>query len=151
MKKICVIFFNLPFIFSLLFFAFYKGLFSEEVAQVPPSTTTTISNPLPASTPIREFVRDEMIVMFKSNVSDKEIEKILSAYGKNKSFKGEPNIYLVEIKNNVSVVDAIKKIEAVPQVNWAQPNYIKKMSRGVIRNISAINLTPTPFPIKNEK
>lgn len=69
-----------------------------------------------------EFVSGEVLVKFKKNINEKSIEGI--------SFKKigtKFNIYHIKLKGGVSVEEAIEKYKNDPNVEYAEPNFIRHL------------------------
>ncbi len=81
-------------------------------------------------TPDQKFVTGEVLVQYKSGVSESAALSSSKTMGKGQakalSFRAEGKgpIYLVKLKKAQDVENTIKMIESNPDVDYAQPNYI---------------------------
>ncbi|MFI5294529.1 MAG: type II secretion system secretin GspD [Thermodesulfovibrionales bacterium] len=71
------------------------------------------------------FVSGELLVKFKENVPEEKVRSIISQKGA-KVIKYTDNIrvYLLRLKEKQSVEDAVKEFSDLPEVEYAEPNYI---------------------------
>ena len=72
----------------------------------------------------------ELLVKFKAGISKASSEKTHQAVGASttRSFAIVPNLYNVRLQDGLSVRDAIVKYMADPNVEYAEPNYIRRAS-----------------------
>ncbi len=74
----------------------------------------------------KEYVPDSVSVKFKDDTSEEKMVKILAAIGVAKPFVQNliKNNYSVKINKGMTVVDALKKLVDLYEVEYAQPWYI---------------------------
>ena len=101
---------NLSFLFLLLPFVLFQHACYSQVAKQP------------------EYVVGEVLVKFKANISQAEAKSIHRQLGSKilKYFEGI-NVYLVKIKEGWTVEKAIEVYQADPNVEYAEPNYIRRI------------------------
>lgn len=69
----------------------------------------------------------ELLVKFKVGVSSKRIEEINSALGtKTVRYFKPSGAYLLKITGETSVVETVGQYARLPEVEFAEPNYIRK-------------------------
>ena len=78
-----------------------------------------------------EYIPGEVLVKFKPDVSRTEAQ---SLHGRLRSTMvkhfGEINVDVVKIKEGLSVQKAIEAYQSDPRVEYAEPNYTRKMQTG---------------------
>lgn len=78
------------------------------------------------------FVKGEVIVKFKDNASEKQIERINSSLNttvKQKIPVGK-NTFLLKLPEGLQVTEAVDRYKKLSEVEYAEPNYIRKLQRG---------------------
>ncbi|MBI4743577.1 MAG: S8 family serine peptidase [Actinobacteria bacterium] len=83
------------------------------------------------SSPIKNYYPEEIIVKFKTGVSEDRKNKIKTltdvANDERKiGPKGEKNIHLFKLKSGASVEEAIDRFKSQDEVIYAEPNYLRK-------------------------
>lgn len=74
---------------------------------------------------VPEYVEDEILVKFKSYVTDKKIKSINSTHGtKTKKKIPKINVYVIKIPEGTSVFDMVESYKKEPNVEYAEPNHI---------------------------
>lgn len=75
-----------------------------------------------------QYRRGEILVRFKDNIEKKEIEKIHDKIGSIfiKKLKSIKNLELITIPEDLDIKEIILYYMSFPQVEYAQPNFIKK-------------------------
>jgi Subtilase family/Fervidolysin N-terminal prodomain/Cep192 domain 4 len=86
-----------------------------------------------------EFVADEIIVKFRDGTDDftKDLARFRVAGVRKKIFKIIPGLEVVKLRRGVSVEEAISLFEQIPDVLYAEPNYI-------LHTTANPNITATP-------
>src|ERR671923_15257 len=92
----------------------------------------------PGSQPA-EFVPDEIIVKFRDGVDEftKDLSRFRVSGSRKKIFKIIPGLEVVKLRRGVSVEEAISLFEQIPDVLYAEPNYILHLTANP-------NITATP-------
>jgi len=71
------------------------------------------------------YVKGEVVLKFKEGIPDERVSEILSAEGSSIIRELEPKgLYLVKLKEEQEVKDAIEKFTPYEEVEYAEPNYI---------------------------
>ena len=70
------------------------------------------------------YKTDELLVKFKEDVPDEEALSVIALNKAEVLKKLKDRLYLVKIKDGRSVPDAVEEFSALPQVQYAEPNYI---------------------------
>ena len=69
----------------------------------------------------------ELLVKFKGGVSQKRIQEINTVLGtKTIQFFESSGVYLLKIRSENSVEITVRKYTELPEVEYAEPNYIRK-------------------------
>lgn len=81
--------------------------------------------------PAKNYYPDEIIVKFKTGVSEERKNKIkiltdVANAERKIGPKGEKNIHLFKLKSDTSVEKAIEKLNSQDEVAYAEPNYLRK-------------------------
>ncbi len=73
----------------------------------------------------RRFVSGELMVKFKEGVPDEKARSIISEKGATViKFMDKLGVYLLRLKAKQSVEDAVEEFSGIPEVEFAEPNYI---------------------------
>lgn len=73
----------------------------------------------------KRFVPGEIMVKFKEGVSEEKVHSIISQKEATViRFMDKIGVYLLKLKKNQSVEDAVEEFSALPEVEYAEPNYI---------------------------
>jgi hypothetical protein len=74
------------------------------------------------------YKRGEILVKFKLNVSKEMVDRIAQDYDlKIIRLISAPYLYLFEISGDLSVKEAIQQLNKLVEVEYAEPNYTRKM------------------------
>jgi general secretion pathway protein D len=74
------------------------------------------------------YSKGELLVQFKGGIQETRISEILSAEGAAVISEMKPKgLYLIKLKKEQDVREAVKKFNAYEEVEYAEPNYIMKM------------------------
>src|SRR5438093_9829423 len=86
-----------------------------------------------------DFVSDEIIVKFRDGVDEfaKDLSRFRVAGTRKKIFKFIPGLEVVKLRGGVSVEEAIDLFEQIPDVLYAEPNYL-------LHTTAKANITATP-------
>jgi len=86
-----------------------------------------------------DFVPDEIIVKFQDGVDEftKDLARFRVSGTRKKIFKIIPGLEVVKLQHGVSVEEAINLFEQIPDVLYAEPNYI-------LHTTAKANITATP-------
>lgn len=92
-----------------------------------PATCWPVSVTIQANSPVNSRrVDSEILVRFKSGVSQAEARAILSRHrmkiARKYSFVG--NLFHVRLRSGLAVETAIEELKAEPSIDYAEPNYI---------------------------
>jgi subtilisin family serine protease len=71
-----------------------------------------------------QYKPNEVIVKFRPSADKRRIERTISA--DSTSLRASENIQLLKLRPGVSVESAVKKLDSLPDVEYAEPNYIRK-------------------------
>ena len=75
-----------------------------------------------------EYEPDQFLVKFKPLISQEEVDKINNKFGsKVIRYIAKQNLYLIEISEDTSVEDMINKYQQLPEVEYAELNYLIKL------------------------
>ena len=73
----------------------------------------------------KRFVPGEIMVKFKEGVSEEKVHSIISQKEATViRFMDKIGVYLLKLKKNQSVEDAVEEFSALPEIEYAEPNYI---------------------------
>jgi hypothetical protein len=77
-----------------------------------------------------EYVEGEVLVRFKADVEDARAREIIEERGGTvlRQYKGL-GIYLIGLKKGQSVEEGVDVFGSLPEVEYAEPNYIKTMKK----------------------
>jgi chaperonin cofactor prefoldin len=76
----------------------------------------------------RKYVEGEVLVKFKQNVRQQEIEEFLSQYNLEvKKVISGINVYNLQLPEGVKVKDIIEKLKQDSRIEYAEPNYLFKL------------------------
>ena len=100
------------------------------------ASKTTVSKPtvtlqsILSETDKGEYVQGELLVKFKSGTAKASAQKAHQTAGATviKSFKIVPDVEQVRLAKSLSVKDAITQYMSNPDVEYAEPNYIRKIA-----------------------
>jgi hypothetical protein len=71
---------------------------------------------------------DQLLVRFKPQISREEVNKINNSFEcKVIRYMANQNLYLIEIPKDTSIEDMINKYLQIPEVEYAEPNYLIKL------------------------
>ena len=90
---------------------------------------SSISNTKEPAIPVtkEDYVKDEVIVKFKSNISEHRINEINTMLKARIIRKlSRTNTYLIKIPEGINVYEAIGRYMVTKDVEYAEPNYIVK-------------------------
>ena len=74
------------------------------------------------------YSKGELLVQFKGGIQETRISEILSAEGAAVISEMKPKgLYLIKLKKEQDVREAVKKFNAYEEVEYAEPNYIMKI------------------------
>ena len=72
----------------------------------------------------KHYKEGELLVAFKPDVSNEKVLELISQKGAAmKEFYESINTYLIQLRPEQSVEDAIKEFSSLPEVLYAEPNY----------------------------
>lgn len=120
-------------LFYLLMILFFAACGSEKTANISSDTSKdTSSVKITAQSIVSQMekgrYRDgELLVKFKSSVVTSSSQKVHQAVGASviKRFAMAPNLELVTLPKGLSVKDAVMQYMSDPNVEYAEPNYIR--------------------------
>jgi general secretion pathway protein D len=73
----------------------------------------------------KRFVSGELLVKFKEGVPEEKIRSIISQKGATIiKYTANVRVYLLRLKEKQSVEDAVREFSDLPEVEYAEPNYI---------------------------
>jgi general secretion pathway protein D len=73
----------------------------------------------------KRFVSGELMVKFKEGVPEEKVRSIISQHGaKVIKFMEKLGVYLLKLKEKQSVEEAVQEFSDLPEVEYAEPNYI---------------------------
>lgn len=75
-----------------------------------------------------KYISDQLLVKFKPQISGEEVDNINKKFGC-KVIRYIPNqqIYLIKIPEGSSVEEMIESYQQMPEVEYAEPNYLIKL------------------------
>ncbi|MCP1126249.1 S8 family serine peptidase [Bacillus sp. 3103sda1] len=85
----------------------------------------------------KKYKNDEVLIKFKNNYSIENLEGITKNLGLAKKQDLGPNVKLVNFKSNSNLEDVLKILNSLPQVEYAEPNYLLQASD--MANTSAVS------------
>lgn len=78
----------------------------------------------------KDYMTGEVLVKFKSSVNKPAIEKIIKTLGLKKiKVISSPNLYLLKIVGSSTVPEAIENLKKFDEVDYSEPNYIRRGSQ----------------------
>ena len=79
----------------------------------------------PDLSPKKDYAPDELIVKFKRDASDSDIEKLNQLFGAVRLYKGRNARFdVLKLQQGSTVAETIEKYKKNPNVEYAEPNYI---------------------------
>ena len=85
-----------------------------------------------------DYVAGELLVQFKPGVTSEQAKRLISKAGAAVKEKIDPQgIYVVTLPGGVSVPQMVSLFQQMPEVNFAEPNAVHKLSDLEIRNGAA--------------
>ncbi len=73
----------------------------------------------------KRYVSGELMVKFREGVPEEKVRSIISQQGATvMKFMDKLGVYLLKLKERQSVEDAVKEFSDLPEVEYAEPNYI---------------------------
>jgi hypothetical protein len=83
----------------------------------------------PAAEENKNYVPGEILVKFKDGTTDQAIEAIQrELHLETIRVVSKPNLYLMKILNTSSVVSTVERLRHYREVQYAEPNYIRKIN-----------------------
>ena len=81
--------------------------------------------PTPIKTRLSDnnYVNNEIIIKLKDGITENHKRHILTKTGNARPMNTRPNVFVIKIKDSLSVEDAVNQIKKDKWVEWAQPNY----------------------------
>jgi hypothetical protein len=78
--------------------------------------------------PVQEMVPGQVLVRFREGTDPGDVQRIQEATGVRvlKAFSGE-SLFLMKIVDGSSVENAIRRLEAYPEILYAEPNYGRRL------------------------
>ncbi|MDO8282386.1 MAG: secretin N-terminal domain-containing protein [Thermodesulfovibrionia bacterium] len=96
-----------------------------------------------------QYIRDELLVRFRDDVSKKTSEEIISKLGASViNIIKDLNIYHIKLRPKQNVEEAIEEFTSYPEVIYAEPNYTMNIQGG---HPDKINTLPSPESSLEEK
>lgn len=78
----------------------------------------------------KHYIEGELLVKFKEGIPKEKAEEIIFGMGASIiRYSEKDNLYHIRLKEKQSVEDAIKEYRAIPEVEYAEPNYKLKIQR----------------------
>ena len=78
----------------------------------------------------KQYMEGELLVAFKKDVSNEKALEVLSQKGATiKAYYESINTYLIQLRPEQLVEDAIKEFSSIPEVLYAEPNYKVKIQK----------------------
>ena len=75
-----------------------------------------------------EYVPGEVLLKFKDDVSHERMDEILRLYRLEPiKFLRKVPVYQLKIAGDESVLDMVEKLSSLPEVEYAEPNYIMRL------------------------
>jgi len=94
----------------------------DRMLEISSQKKAAFSNPTPP------YSSDELVVSFKPDVSDERARQLINNMGYEvlREFK-EIGSYLIRLKTGITVDEAIRLLKSMPEVQYAEPNYIRSI------------------------
>jgi len=75
-----------------------------------------------------KYLPDQLLVKFKPQISKEEIDNINKKFGcKVIKYISDQRLYLIELPKGASVREMIDSYQQIPEVDYAEPNYLIKL------------------------
>ena len=110
------------------------GPHSEKEGDVKTATDTKKtggterSTSVPPSSPPETYAPHQVIVRFKPNTGQEEIETIQKTLQlETLKIISAPDLHLMEIQNDTSVEETVSRLREFEAVRFAEPNYVKSV------------------------
>jgi general secretion pathway protein D len=82
----------------------------------------------------KHYIEGEILIKFKKDISKDRAAEIISEHGASvKEYIEDKDTYLIILRKEQSVEEAIKEFSSIPEVLYAEPNYKIKINKPIIQ------------------